>query len=71
MATEIRLVRRNWGYGMTPNNENYLILRQSPNVNLPGGLGGIFLRKIFNFRSSEIAGNSYSSIYFQERLTKT
>ena len=36
VATEIRLVRQNWGCGMTVNDENCLILQQSPNINWIG-----------------------------------
>ena len=32
MATEIRLVKHNWGYDMTSDDESYLILSQSLNV---------------------------------------
>ena len=57
MATEIRLVKHIWGYGMTSNDENYIKLRQSLNVNELGG-GGMLPQKILKFGSSEIVGNS-------------
>ena len=39
MATGVRLVTPNWGYGVTFNDENCLVLRQPPNVNELGGSG--------------------------------
>ena len=57
MTTELRLVKRNWRYGMTFNGEDCLVLRQSLNINLKGGSGHA-PREILKFRWSEIAGNS-------------
>ena len=42
---------------MTSNDENYIKLRQSLNVNELGG-GGMLPQKILKFGSSEIVGNS-------------
>ena len=39
MATGVWLVKPNWGYGVTSNDENCLVLRQSPDVNELGGSG--------------------------------
>ena len=48
------LVEHTWRYGMKSTDDNRLILRQSVNINRPGGFVGMLPWEIRKFKSYEL-----------------
>ena len=70
MATEKKLVKYNWGYHMTFNDEKLLNIAPVSKYKLASGAREYTPEGNLKFRPSEIVGNSYFYIYFQESLSK-